>query len=113
EQLRYLWIEHVLPGHQDSPWLDAWQRCLDDDPERTVDFAVRDKFEAPGKAAAPTESHPRTGGPIMPPLMPPTKAGWKELKPDSKQAARASGFARSADSAIKRHIRDDYTTGET
>jgi hypothetical protein len=73
EQLRYLWIEHNLPGYQDSPWLDAWQRCLDDDPERTVDFSVRGKVDS----------------------------------------NLASGFARTADSAIKRHIRDDYTTGET
>lgn len=73
EHLRYLWIEHVLPGNQDSPWLSIWQQCLDDDPERTVDFSVRGKV-------------------------------------DDKMAG---GFARNADSAIKRHIREAYTTGET
>jgi hypothetical protein len=32
EALRNLVIEHELPGSQSSPWLDAWQRCIEYNP---------------------------------------------------------------------------------
>lgn len=73
EHLRHLWTEHVLPGYQDSPWLSTWLQCLDDDPERTVDFTA----------------------------------------PNLVVEKMVSGFARTADSAIKRHARDAYNAGET
>src|SRR5262249_34335713 len=42
--------------------------------------------------APPTEARPvqRTGGPIMPPLMPPTQPAWKEQKPEAPAAETPS-----------------------
>jgi small subunit ribosomal protein S3 len=41
--------------------------------------------------APPTETRaPRTGGPIMPPLMAPTQPAWKEPKPETETAAPAT-----------------------
>lgn len=77
EHLRYLCVEHRLPGGQNSPWLDAWQRCLDDDAAITVDFI------------------------------------YSEGPKGSRFSDSASGFARAADSAIKRHVQDDYEPGES
>ena len=34
-------------------------------------------------AATPESRPPRAGGPIMPPLMPPTQPAWKEPKPEA------------------------------